>query len=432
MTFQVQEGFFETLGSDALRDIQLARLQDMVDELLASNVFHQKKLAAAGISDARDIRTMGDFQSLPFTTKDEFVQDQAAHPPFGTNLTFPFERYTKVHQTSGTTGDPLRVLDTEDSWAWIAKCWHDIYRAAGVTDQDRIFFAFSFGPFLGFWSAYEGAQRLGALAVPGGGMTSSQRAIAIVANDITVLVSTPTYALHLAEAARKERIDLAASKVRITIHAGEPGASMPNTKARIEQAWGAFSYDHAGATEVGAWGFACSAQGGLHVNEAEFICEIIDSSTGEPAREGELVMTNLGRRGMPVIRYRTGDRVVLARDDCACGRTYALLEGGVLGRVDDALIVRGVNVFPSAIENVVRGQREIDEFAVDVHRENELDDLTIRIEVDGDELETVASRLDRDLRHSLGLRAQIEVVPNDSLPRFELKARRFTDHRQLN
>lgn len=431
MTFSVREGFFETVGREALRDIQIHRFQTLVDELLVSNVFYQKKLAMAGLSASSDISAYEDLRGLPFTTKDELVRDQLANPPYGTNLTFGSERFTKVHQTSGTTGEPLRVLDTEESWGWIAKCWHDIYRAAGVTERDRIFFAFSFGPFLGFWSAYDGANRLGALAVPGGGMTSSQRARAILANDITVLVCTPTYALHLAEVGEQEGLDLASSNVQITIHAGEPGASLPSTKGRIEEAWGARCYDHAGATEVGAWGFECQAQRGLHVNETEFIYEIVDPATGEPATEGELVMTNLGRRGMPVIRYRTGDRVRLAEDPCPCGRTYALFDGGVMGRIDDVVIVRGVNVFPSAIENVIRRHSEVGEFAVDIHRRDELDEMEIRIEVNEGDPQEIAHRVELDLRHGLGLRARITEVPTGTLPRFDLKAKRLTDHRKL-
>lgn len=192
-------------------------------------------------------------------------------------------------------------------------------------------------------------------------MSSSQRATALLDLDISVLICTPTYALHLAETAEAERIDIKGSNVRVTIHAGEPGASVPVTRKRIESAWGARCYDHAGATEIGAWGFECQAQSGVHVNEGEFISEVIDPATGEPADEGELVLTNLGRIGMPVIRYRTGDRVRIDRDVCECGRTFVRCVGGIIGRIDDVLIVRGINVFPSAIENIVRRFPEIGE-----------------------------------------------------------------------
>ncbi len=421
--------FLETLGREALRQVQLKKLQLMLAPLLAGNAFYRSKLRAAGLARGEDLRTLDDLRRLPFTTKRELSADQAATPPYGTNLTFPRERYTRIHQTSGTTGEPLRWLDTEESWNWWARCWATVYKAAGVTDRDRIFFAFSFGPFIGFWSAYQGAQHIGALAVPGGGMSSYQRAKAILDHDISVLVCTPSYALHLVEVAEQEGIKLTDSSVNITIQAGEPGASVPGTKERIETAWGARCYDHAGATEVGAWGFECQTQAGIHVNDGEVICEVIDPATGEPDGEGELVMTNLGRTGMPVIRYRTGDRVKVHATPCECGRTYLRLDGGVIGRIDDVVIVRGVNVFPSAVENIVRRFPEIGEFAVDVHRRKELDEMEIRVEVRAGSAEQLAAAVAQELRAGIGIRAKVEPVPFGTLPRFDAKARRFTDHR---
>ncbi len=353
------------------------------------------------------------------------------NPPYGTNLTFPLELYTRIHQTSGTTGEPLRCLDTEESWDWWARCWAAVYRGAGVTPSDRIFFAFSFGPFIGFWSAYAGAQRIGALALPGGGMSSLQRIKFMLKNEVTVLVCTPTYALHLAEVAEQEGINLSESNVRITIHAGEPGASLPATKERIERVWGARCCDHAGATEVGAWGFEAANSGSFFVNEAEFIAEVVDKE-GNPADEGELIITNLGRLGMPVIRYRTGDRVAIDTSETSSERTFRRLKGGVIGRIDDALIVRGINVFPSAIENIVRRFEDVGEFAVDVYRNKNLDEMEIRIEIGGENPEETAKDIVKVLRNGLGLRVQLNVVPQGTLPRFDLKARRFTDHRKLN
>ena len=421
--------FIETLGHEALEQIQLKRMQLMLGPVLTSNAFYRRKLHEAGVNRPSDIRSLADLRHLPFTTKKELSADQAASLPYGTNLTYPRGKYTRIHQTSGTTGEPLRWLDSDESWRWWARCWATVFRAAGVTNRDRIFFAFSFGPFIGFWSAYEGAQYLGALAVPGGGMSSYQRVKTILSHEISVLVCTPTYALHLAEVAEQEGVDIANSSVAITIQAGEPGASLPATKDRIESAWGARCYDHAGATEVGAWGFECQAQSGLHLNEGEFVYEVIDPATGKPGEEGELVMTNLGRIGMPVIRYRTGDYVRLLRTPCGCGRTLVRLDGGVVGRADDVLIVRGINVFPSAIENIVRRFPEVGEFAVDVFRSGELDELEIRIEVRNAEPEALAAAIGREFRAGVGLRVKVTAVPFGTLPRFDLKARRLTDHR---
>jgi len=424
--------FTESLGRAALTEIQLRRLQLLLGAIFDRNRFYSRKLGAAGLKKPEQLRTLEDLRRLPFTTKQELAADQLSNRPYGTNLTFPVAAYTKIHQTSGTTGEPLRCLDTDDSWRWWTECWASMYRAVGVTAMDRIFFAFSFGPFIGFWSGYDGARLIGALTFPGGGMSSVQRARAIAVNDISVLVCTPTYALHLAEVADQEGIDLAASNVRVTIHAGEPGASIPSTKARIEKAWGARCYDHVGATEVGAWGFECMEQSGVHVNEGEFIAEVIDPVTGEPAPEGELVITNLGRLGMPVIRYRTGDRVKLVAEPCQCGRTYARFAGGVIGRVDDVLIVRGVNVYPSAIENLIRQVPEVGEFGVEVFRIEEMDQLDIRIEVPSGNEDAVAGEVAKEIHAALGIRAQVQPVPVGTLPRFDLKARRFKDNRQLN
>lgn len=424
--------FIETIGREALMQIQLKKFQMMLRPVLETNAFYRRKLGEAGVKRPEDVQTFGNFKQLPFTTKEELSSDQATHPPYGTNLTFPCDRYTRIHQTSGTTGEPLRCLDTVESWNWLARCWATVYKAVGVTSMDRIFFAFSFGPFLGFWTGHEGARIIGALAISGGGMNSYQRVKAVLINDISVLVCTPTYALRLAEVAAQEDLDIANSGVQITIHAGEPGASVPATKHRIETAWGARCYDHAGSTEVGPWGFECMQQAGLHINEGEFISEVIDPATGEPADEGELVMTSLGRIGTPVIRYRTGDRVKLETAPCECGRTYWRLEGGIIGRVDDVLIVRGVNVFPIAIENFVRRFPEVSEFAVDVYREGELDEMEIQVEVSGAEPDMVAAAIAKEIRHGLALRVQVKPVPYGTLPRFELKARRFTDHRRID
>jgi len=424
--------FIETVGRDALAEIQIKKFQIMMDRILESNEFYRTKFAPAGITSSEDIKTLDDLRRLPFTTKQELSADQEAIPPYGTNLTFTRGKYTRIHQTSGTTGHPLRWLDTEESWQWWGRCWASVYKAAGVQSDDRIFFAFSFGPFIGFWSAYEGAHFINALSIPGGGMSSYQRINAILTHGVTVLVCTPTYALHLAEVAEEQNIDIRNSDVRITIQAGEPGASLPGTKARIESAWGAKCYDHAGATEVGAWGFECQAQNGLHVNEGEFICEVINPETGESANEGELVITNLGRVGMPLIRYRTGDRVKLMGEPCSCGRSFRRLEGGVIGRIDQVVIVRGINVFPSAIENIVRRFPETGEFAVDLYRRKILDEMELRIEVRNTEPQTFATLVADEVRNALGIRVKVIPVPFGTLPRFDLKARRFTDHREVN
>jgi len=403
---------FETWTEQDRRRAQWARLSAMLPELQRDNPFYRAKLP----------KTARELTELPFTTKAELSEDQAAHPPFGTNLTYPIERYVRLHQTSGTTGRPLRLLDTAESWDWWRECWQPVYRAAGVTARDRIFFAFSFGPFVGFWSAFAGAERLGALCLSGGAMTTAERVAAIVATGATVLMSTPTYALRLADAAREEGIDLARSALRVSIHAGEPGASIPATRERIERELGVEAFDHTGATEIGAHGFSCSARDGVHINESEFIVEVLDA-TGEARHEGdgELVLTNLGRWGAPVIRYRTGDRVRALRGACSCGRTLVKLAGGIAGRVDDMVTVRGVNVFPSAIEAIVRRFDEVGEYRVELARVREMDELRCVVEAPPH----VADRVGTAIHSELGIRCLVESVAPGTLPRFEMKAKRF-------
>ena len=403
---------FETWSDAARRRAQSSRLAAGLAELRRDNAFYRTKLAQAA----------GDLRDLPFTTKAELSLDQAAHPPFGTNLTYSLDRYVRLHQTSGTTGQPLRLLDTAESWDWWAQCWQSVYRAAGVTARDRIFYAFSFGPFVGFWSAFAGGERLGALCLTGGAMTTTERVAAIMATEATVLLSTPTYALRLAEAAREEGIDFARSALRVSIHAGEPGASIPATRDRIERELGVQAFDHTGATEVGAYGFSCSARDGVHVNEAEFIVEVLDGSgDARDEGEGELVLTNLGRWGMPVIRYRTGDRVTALRGTCACGRTLVKLVGGITGRVDDMITVRGVNVFPSAIEAIIRRFDGVGEYRVELSRVREMDELHCILEAPADLADRVASAIHREL----GIRCRVDAVSSGTLPRFEMKAKRF-------
>jgi len=419
----------ETLSREALRALQERKLRDLLEQLSGRNRFYTEKLQAAGVTFA-GIRGVDDLPKLPLTTKSELVEAQHTAPPFGTNATFPETAYTRFHQTSGTTGTPLRVLDTPESWDWWGRCWGHVLAGAGLTAEDRLFLPFSFGPFVGFWATVEGSRQLGALMVPGGGRDSLQRLQLMKELEVTAICCTPTYALRLAEVARESGFDLRDIPVRATVHAGEPGANLPATKARIEEAWGAKCFDHAGASEVGAHSFECEAQpGGTHVIESEFIVEVIDPETGNPCapgETGELIITNLGRVGYPILRYRTGDLVCLNPEPCVCGRTWTRFEGGVLGRADDMVVVRGVNVFPSAIENLLRRFEEVDEYRVAVSKKGEMGELSIEVELaPSADSENSRQAITHTLQDKLGLRPAVTVVPHDTLPRFEMKAKRF-------
>ena len=412
----------EKAPPERIRERQLARFDELRRRILPANAFYARKLGTLAPQIG-----WREFQELPFTTKAELVEDQERAPPLGTIATHGRAGYATYHQTSGTKGRPMAVFDTTESWEWWAECWQYVYAAAGVTPADRIFFAFSFGPFIGFWSAHAGARKLGAFTIPAGGLDTKARLAMIRASEPTVLLSTVTYALRLAEVASAEGVALGDLGIRATIHAGEPGASIPAVSDRVEAAFGARCFDHAGATEVGAYGYSCEARQGIHVNEAEFIAEVIDPETSRPAGDGqpgELVLTNLGRAGWPVIRYRTGDRVRAATRDCSCGRTFLLLPGGLVGRIDDLMVIRGINVYPSALEAIVRSF-EVAEFRIVRLRRDSMEEIAVEIEA----AEGVVAPLAQAFRERLGLRVEVALAPPASLPRFELKASRVVDRR---
>ncbi len=420
----------ETFNRAQIESFQEPRLRSMLQTVLDKNPFYRNKFRRAGF---RKIPPVEDWLHFPFTTKAELVADAEAHPPYGSNLTYPLQSYVRLHQTSGTTGKPLVVLDTAESWERWKNCWGYIFRAAGVVPGDRVFVAFSFGPFVGFWPPFEAGPELGQCSLSGGGQTSRQRLKAIQDHQATVLVCTPSYALYLAEVAGEEGIDPSSTSIRITIHAGEPGASIPATKKRIEELWGAKCFDHIGASEVGPYGFECHLQpGGVHINELEYICEVIDPATTKtvsPGETGELVLTNLYRWCFPVIRYRTGDLVKLSSEEtCSCGRSFRMLMGGILARTDDMMTIRGVNVYPSAVEAVVRKFREITEFEGHVFTRKGMQELQLHVEVAASIQEhsnLIKDRLENELRNDLSLRINVAIAPPGSLPRYELNARRF-------
>jgi phenylacetate-CoA ligase len=417
---------------DTIAARQSRRLEQLLTSIHGRNPFYTRKLNAAGVRTA-GLRCPDDLARLPVTTKSELVADQEACPPWGSALGEPLDHYTRYTQTSSTTGHPLKWLDTNDSWQWMLECWKAVYRAARVGQGDRIFFAFSFGPFLGFWTAFDAAWQIGAHAIPAGGMSSQQRLAMIGAVAPTIVCCTPTYALRLAEVDAEQTADrrpLSESTVRAVIVAGEPGGSIPATRERIERAWGARVLDQHGLTEVGPVSFECwESPGALHVNESEFICEVADPATLDPVADGqpgELLLTNLGRTASPVIRYRTGDVVVRRSERCACGRTFARLEGGIIARTDDMVNIRGVNVYPAAIESVLRGFEEVVEFRSTVSRSATLRSLAVEVELIGAaDPRAITTRITQRLRDALGLTVPIQVVGPNQLPRFEMKARRF-------
>jgi phenylacetate-CoA ligase len=419
----------EAWSRTELADWQGTRLAELLNAVVPANPFWTCKLADAGV-DPGSIRTPDDLKLLPFSTKAELVEDQLAHSPYGTNLTFPVVDYSRLHQTSGTTtGRPLRWLDTPASWNWMMDCWSTIYRLLGLRRDDRLCFPFSFGPFLGFWAGFEGAARQGNLCLAAGGMSSEARLKLILENEVTWVGCTPTYALRLAEVAAAQGIDVSKSHVRAVLVAGEPGGSIPSVRARISAVWGARVFDHWGMTELGPLATECEDDPDcLTVNESACIPEIIDPETGRPTTDGrgELVITNLGRTGSPLLRYRTGDLVEADLTPHASGRNWLRLKGGILGRTDDMLIIRGNNVFPSSIEAIVREFPEVTEFRIVVTRLREMQHIRLELEPQpGINPEMLTQNVAATIKQRLQFQAEVSVVPIGSLPRFEMKAKRL-------
>jgi phenylacetate-CoA ligase len=415
--------------------LQRQRLSDLLHAMLPANRFYAEKIGQSGLDPDR-LAELDAWQRLPFTTKAELIADQQAHPPYGSNLSYPLDSYTRMHQTSGTSGQPLRWLDTPQSWEWMLGCWRQVYRAAEIEPADRFFFPFSFGPFLGFWTAFEAATHCGCLALAGGGMTSLARLRFLLDNRVTVIVCTPTYALRLAEVAREHGIILRRETpgyaVRAVVVGGEPGGSIPATRRRIEDAWQARVFDQSGMTEIGPATCECTC-GGVHLLEGDFIAEVLDPRSGQivpPGVGGELVLTNLGRWGSPLLRYRTGDLVRVEPTGCECGRTFLRLAGGILGRTDDMIHVRGNNLYPGSLEAVIRRFPEVAEYQVAVIHGGALAEVRVAVEPINEAAGAdLAERVAQAIRQELLFRADVETVLPGSLPRFEMKANRVVHER---
>lgn len=406
---------------------QLRLLRALIERLLAGNRFYRDRLIAAGF-DRTPVQSLEDFsRRCAVTTKSDLAADQQAHRPFGTNHSEPIERYTRFHQTSGTTAQPLRWLDTAESWQAMIEVWAEVFKAAGVGAGDRVMFTFSFGPFIGFWLAYETAQQMGAMCVPGGGLSSVARLELMEQMQASALCCTPTYALRLGQVAVEEGMDLSRSSVRRIIVGGEPGGSVPGTRAAIERLWpGAKVVDHHGMTEVGPVTYSDPEDWELlRVVEPQLLAEVVDPRTLEPVcvgEMGELILTTLHRGASPVLRYRTGDMVERA----AVGGRMAL-RGGIRGRADEMVCIRGVNVYPSAVDEIIRAHEQIVEYRVRIEEQGGLAEMAIEVELmnEGDDGQAAIERIRRAFLVSMALRVDVTIAERGSLPRYEMKARRW-------
>ncbi|MFH1491309.1 MAG: AMP-binding protein, partial [Pseudomonadota bacterium] len=351
----------ETLPHEKIRRLQLEKFKRIFRWGFDHSKFHRALYNEAGVKP-EDIRSFEDIRKIPTVEKSMMRNIQRKDPfPYGDALCVPLEEVSNYRQTSGTTGQPVYQADTWQDWEWWAESWAFILWAEGYRPRDRVFIPFGYNVFVAFWAGHYAVEKIGAEVVPGGVLDTQARILKIQELNATAMMATPTYVLGMADTARnKMGIDPASLTIRRITCAGEPGASIPSTKKRMEDAWGAKVYDHAGATEIGAWSYECEAQsGGLHVNEALFLVEIEDMETGEiieePGRRGKMIITALDRQAQPCIRFDSKDIIEWAPDPCPCGRTFRIIKGGVVGRADDITKVKGVLLAPSAIEEVVRG-----------------------------------------------------------------------------
>ncbi|GGH43059.1 phenylacetate--CoA ligase family protein [Microbacterium album] len=431
----------ETLPREQLRALQLAKLRRVAEWAQARSPFYRRKFAGAGF-EPEQLRSWADIERIPFLTREEWMESQATHPPYGELPVAGAEAAIRLHTTSGTSGkQPLRALDSRKDWAWAAEMWSYALWGAGVRPHDIGYVAFGYGSFIGFWGLHNGLEKLGALTIPGGAQTTTTRVKQIVDFGVTVVASTPTYALRMAQEAEVLGLDLKDSPVRVVILSGEPTPRA--TRDLIEAQWGAKVHDTAGMTEISTiFMFEPEDQpGGCHIIEDHFIEQVVDPDTGSElpyGEAGERVTTSFGRSMIPLLRYRTKDLVVKMPHTAASnGRTWDLYEGGIIGRVDDMKLVRGTNVYPRAIEGIVRQFGEVDEFQVEITREGIRDEISLHVEtVEGfvdSRWDVLAAALQTELADAHeGLRFHVRRRTAGELPRFELKARRLTDLRPVD
>ncbi len=429
----------ETMSRDELQALQLFKLQKHVERAWHKSPFHRRLYETAGVTPDQ-IQSLDDIRRLPFMTREDWMACQAEQPLFGDLITRPREEAIRYHLTSGTSGrQPLRVLDSRKDWSWIAEMWCYGFWGIGVRPTDTVFFAFSYGSFIGFWGAHYCCEKIGSLVIPSGNMTTEQRVKQIAEMKPTVVCATPTYALRMGQCAEQMGIDLKKEcNVRRVVISGEP-ASDP-VKRLIENMWGGKACDTAGMTEIGTIMIfeADNQPGGTHIIEDNFIEEVLDPETNEPVpygEKGERVVTSFGRGFIPLIRYRTKDLVCkVPHTTSDCGRTWDLYEGGILGRVDDMKLIRGTNVYPRAVEAIVREYPEVEEFQIILTREDNIrDEITVKVELAPDKEATwndLHPKLGKDLADNHeGLRFNVAKADQGELPRFELKAKRLQDLR---
>jgi len=430
----------ETMPREKLQQLQLKKFREIFTWAYERSKFYRKLYSDAGIEPG-DIKKFDDIKKVPKIEKSMMRGVQGPGKdnfPYGDILSVPLEQVTDYRQTSGTTGQPVYQADTWQDWEFSTEAYCYAMYAQGYRPQDRIFVPFGYNIFIAFWAYHYAGEKIGCEVIPGGVLNTEARILKMQELKATAMGATPTYVLGMAETARGMGIDPPKDLFirKITV-AGEPGGSIPATRKRMEDAWGAKVYDQVGSTEIGHWGWECRYQAGLHVNEGFFLVEIEDVNTGEsidePGRKGKMVVTTLNRMAQPCIRFDVKDLIQWSARKCECGRTYRLLDGGIMGRSDDITKVKGVLLSPMAIEEVVRDIPQLgNEYLVVVIKKGDIDDITLKVEIlpeyQKDEA-AIKARLTDQLRLKTNLGYNIEFHKYESLPRSQSKSRRFQDQR---
>ncbi len=423
----------ETLPRERLEELQLKRFRERMQYLYDRSPMFRRKYDESRVRPS-DIRTLDDIRHIPFVVKEELRESQAQHPPWGDFPCIPPEEGVRVFQTTGTTGIPVKVLLNKNDWTvhFYEQFMHFMY-GYGIKTSDILFVPFGYSLYIAWWCFQAALEQEGVMIVPGGAQSSQDRVKNVFDWGATVVCGTPTYLLYLGDTANKMGMSLKDSAIRIVVAAGEPGANVPSTKKAIEGLWGAKCYDDIGSTEISNFGFECIAQNGTHVIETMFLAECLDPETLKPVAPGEvgeLVLSNLCTESVPLLRYRMKDLVRFNKEVCECGRTFLRLDGGVLGRSDDMFQFAGVNIFPSAIENLVR---EVEEFANEyqlvVPKMGSGGHLKIRVEpaapdISRDRMEQAVNRFIETAKYRITVTPDVEIKEIGELPRFELKAKR--------
>lgn len=427
----------ETMSADERAAVILAKIQGLVHWAYDRAPLYRSRWSAAGIEPG-DIRSLADFARLPLITKADLRADQTANPPFGSYLCVDRSEIKRVHGTSGTSGRPTAFAWSDDDYARIAEAHAEIMWSFGVRPSDTVFIGSILSLYVGSWGALAGAERLGATVFPFGAGVPGQTLQAVSWMQQmrpTVFYGTPSYALRLAESARGEGVDPKSLGLRIMFFSGEPGAGIPSTKRMIEETFGAICIDSGSMGEVTPWMNVseCAHRTGMHLWQDFVYTELLDPANWQAVPSGgggTPVYTNLERTCQPMIRLVSGDYAEWTDAACACGRTYPRFPKGIIGRIDDMIVIRGENVYPSAIEEVLRGFDALGtEFEVVIDRVRHMDELTVRVETNGSPAPELVEQIAAGLKRKIGVRSSVELCEAGSLARTDLKSRRVRDER---